>query len=359
MKRRTRASSGEAVGPAEAARARGLGRKTWGLVALIAAVSIVAAACGSGGEGGNGDPELTGDLFISGSSTVEPISGLVAEVFAEENPGVAIDVQGPGTGDGFQLFCNGETDISDASRPIADDEVEVCAANGIEFIDLEVAIDGMAVMTSPTNSVSCLNFGDLYALMGPESQGFDNWSDANPLGEELGGIGTPYPDAPLTMVAPGEESGTYDSFLEIVFGDIAEERGQEEVARPDYQASANDNVIIEGIAGSETSLGWVGFAFYIQNTDVVKAIDVADGTGSECVAPTEETIASGSYPLQRSLFIYVNRAKAQESEALRAYVDLYVSETGLADVVGQVGYIALPEERREATRSTWEAERPA
>jgi phosphate transport system substrate-binding protein len=337
-------------------------RKTWGLVALIAALSIIATACGNGGDGGNGDggdAELTGSLFISGSSTVEPISGLVAEVFAEENPGVAIDVQGPGTGDGFELFCNGETDISDASRPIADDEAESCATNGIEYIELEVAIDGMAVMTAPTNSVSCLNFGDLYALMGPESQGFDNWSDANPLGEELGGIGTPYPDAPLTMVAPGEESGTYDSFLEIVFEDLAEERGQEAVARPDYQASPNDNVIIEGIAGSETSLGWVGFAFYIQNTDVVKAIEVADGAGSDCVAPNEETISSGTYPLQRSLFIYVNRAKTQESEALRAYVDVYVSETGLADVVGQVGYITLPEERREATRSTWEAERPA
>lgn len=350
------------------------GKRWWVLVALVMSLALVAAACGGddddGGETGSGGDttgttdgggeSLTGDIFVSGSSTVEPISALVAELFAEENPDVSVSVEGPGTGDGFELFCNGETDISDASRPIADDEVEACGANGVEYIELEVAIDGMAVMTSPANeAVTCLNFADLYALMGPESQGFDNWSDADSLAEELGGIGTPYPDAELTMVAPGEESGTYDSFLEIVFDGIAEERGQEAVARPDYQASANDNVIIEGIAGSDTSLGWVGFAFYVQNTDVVKAIDVAEGTGSDCIAPDHDTIASGTYPLQRSLYIYVNRAKAEESEALRAFVDLYVTDTGLVDVVDQVGYVSLPEDRRAATASTWESERPA
>jgi phosphate transport system substrate-binding protein len=344
--------------------------KRWALVALVMSLALVAAACGDD-DGGNGntagggtetgaDGGQSGSVFVSGSSTVEPVTALLAEVFAEENPDVAINVEGPGTGDGFELFCNGETDISDASRPIAEDEVANCEANGIEYIELEVAIDGMAVMSSPANeAVTCLNFGDLYALMGPESQGFDNWSDANALGEELGGIGTPYPDAELTMVAPGEESGTYDSFLEIVFEDLAEERGQEAVARPDYQASANDNVIIEGISGSDTSLGWVGFAFYIQNTDVVKAIDVAEGTGSECVTPSEETIASGEYPLARSLYIYVNRAKAEENAALRSFVDLYVTDTGLVDVVSQVGYVTLPEDRRAATASTWESERPA
>jgi phosphate transport system substrate-binding protein len=344
--------------------------KRWALVAPIVSLALVAAACGGDDDGGgntgntgNGDGGgggLTGDIFVSGSSTVEPITALVAEVFAEEYPDVSISVAGPGTGDGFELFCNGETDVSDASRPIADDEVEACEANGVEYIELEVAIDGMAVMTSPANeAVACLNFADLYALMGPESQGFDNWSDADSLAGELGGIGTPYPDAELTMVAPGEESGTYDSFLEIAFEDLAEERGQDAVARPDYQASANDNVIIEGISGSDTSLGWVGFAFYVQNTDVVKAIAVAEGNGSDCIDPSEETIASGTYPLARSLYIYVNRAKAEESEALRTFVDLYVTDTGLVDIVSQVGYVNLPEDRRAATASTWEAERPA
>lgn len=327
------------------------------LAAGLVTLSLLAAACGGGNAG---ESDLTGEIFVSGSSTVEPVTALVAELFNEENPGVAINVEGPGTGDGFELFCNGETDVSDASRPIADEEVEVCGQNGIEYIELEVAIDGMAVLTSPANeAVSCLNIADLYALMGPESQGFDTWSDANALGEELGGTAAPYPDAPLVMTAPGEESGTYDSFVELVFEDLAEERGAEAASRPDYQASANDNVIIEGIAGSDTSLGWVGFAFYAQNQDVVKAIEVAGGTSGDCVAATEETIAAGSYPLQRSLFIYVNRAKAEESEALRAFVDFYVTDIGLVEAVQQVGYVTLPEDRREATAQTWDSENPA
>ena len=334
-----------------------MGRRGGILGAGLAALSLLAAACGGGSASGS---DLTGEIFVSGSSTVEPITALVAELFNEENPGVALNVEGPGTGDGFELFCNGETDISDASRRIADEEIEVCEQNGIEHIELEVAIDGMAVLTSPANAaVSCLNFGDLYALMGPESQGFDTWSDANALSEELGGTATPYPDAPLVMTAPGEESGTYDSFVELVFEGMGEERGAEAASRPDYQASANDNVIIEGIAGSDTSLGWVGFAFYVQNQEVVKAIEIAEGSGSECVAATEETIAGGTYPLQRSLYIYVNRAKAEESEALRAFVDFYVTDIGLVEAVQRVGYVTLPEERQEATAQAWDSEKPA
>ena len=340
-------------------------RRVLKLAAGLAALSIVAAACGGDGDdnsdgasGGGGD--LGGEIFVSGSSTVEPISALVAELFNEENPGVAINVQGPGTGDGFELFCNGETDISDASRPISEEEIAACEENGIEYTELEVAIDGMAVLTSPQNdAASCLNFADLYALLGPESQGFDQWSDANALGEELGGAAAPYPDAPLVVTAPGEESGTFDSFIEIALEGIADERGQDATTRPDYQSSANDNVIIEGIAGSETSLGWVGFAFFVQNQDVVKTIEVAEGDGSDCVAATEETISSGEYPLARSLFIYVNEAKAAESEAVRSFVDFYTTEIGLVEAVQQVGYVTLPAERIEATASTWETERPA
>jgi len=322
----------------------------------LAALSLLAAACGGNGTGnateGGGDANLTGEIFISGSSTVEPISSLAAELFSEQAPNVEITVEGPGTGDGFELFCNGETDVSDASRPIAEEEIDVCAANGIEYTELEVAIDGMAVLTSPANdAVSCLSFPDLYALLGPESEGFDDWSDANELGAEVEGSGD-YPDAPLVVTAPGEESGTYDSFVEIALEGIAEERGQDAVTRPDYQASANDNVIIDGIAGSDSSLGWVGFSFYEQNQEVVKAIEVDGGDG--CVAPDFETIADGSYPLSRSLYIYVNDAKAVESEALRAFVDFYMTDTGLLDSVEQVAYVTLPEDRIEATRSAWE-----
>jgi len=322
------------------------------MLVALAAISLLAAACGSGGTGNANETDITGEIFISGSSTVEPISSLVAELFSEQAPSVEITVEGPGTGDGFELFCNGETDIADASRPIAEEEIDVCAENGIEYTELEVAIDGMAVLTSPANdAVTCLSFPDLYALLGPESEGFDDWSDSNELGAEVGGSGD-YPDAALVVTAPGEESGTYDSFVELALEGIAEERGQDAVTRPDYQASANDNVIIDGIAGSDSSLGWVGYSFYEQNQEVVKALEVDGGDG--CVAPTFESISDGSYPLSRSLYIYVNDAKAAESEALRAFVDFYMTDTGLLESVEQVAYVTLPDDRIEATRSTWE-----
>jgi phosphate transport system substrate-binding protein len=331
----------------------------WSVAAALVAVTLVGAACGGGGDSGGGsDGNLTGEIFISGSSTVEPISSLVAELFIEENPDVGITVEGPGTGDGFQLFCNGESDISDASRPIEQEEIQACEQNGIEYTELEVALDGISVLTSPANrAVTCLNDGDLYALSGPESEGFANWSDANELGEEVGGIGMPYPNEPLDITAPGEESGTYDAYIELAgFEDIGVERGlpEDEAAttRPDYQASSNDNVIIDGIAGSESSFGWVGYSFYEQNRDVVKAIEIDGGEG--CVAPSFDTIADGSYPLSRSLFIYVNDEKAAQSEALRAYVDFYLSDTGLVSAVERVAYVTLPEDRIRATRDAWE-----
>lgn len=316
----------------------------WRLAALLLTLALVAAACGGddddtaedSGDGGSGE---SGNIAISGSSTVEPISVRNAEAFSAANPGVAISVEGPGTGDGFKLFCSGETDISDASRAIKDSEVEDCANAGVEWVEIQVAIDGISVLTNPANeSVSCLNNGDMYALVGPESIGIDTWAGANELAAEVGGNGG-LPDAPLTVTAPGEESGTYDTFVELVLEDIADERGQDPVARPDYVASPNDNVIVEGIEGSETSFGWVGYAFYVENQDQLKAIEVADEAGT-CVAPTPETIASGEYPLSRPLFIYVNTQKYLEKPELAEFVQFYVSPEGIA-AVGDAGYVEL------------------
>lgn len=337
----------------------------WSFAAALAAVTLVGSACGGGDNDSRsgGNQELTGEIFISGSSTVEPISSLVAELFIEENPDVGITVEGPGTGDGFELFCNGETDISGASRPIEEEEIQTCEQNGIEYAELEVALDGISVLASQANgAVTCLNNGDLYALSGPESEGFATWSDANELGEEVGGIGTPYPNESLDITAPGEESGTYDAYIELAgFEDIGVERGLSEdeaaTTRPDYQASSNDNVIIDGIAGSESSFGWVGYSFYEQNRDVVKAIEIDGEDG--CVAPTFDTIADGSYPLSRSLLIYVNNEKASRSEALRSYLDFYLSDTGLISAVERVAYVTLPDDRIQASRDTWEEAKTA
>ena len=334
------------------------------LLAALLALTLLAAACGDDGDGeaagdtATGGGDASGNIEISGSSTVEPISALVAEQFQGQNPGVAISVEGPGTGDGFQRFCAGETAISDASRPISEEEIADCEASGVEFVELQVAIDGLSVITSPDGDTvaDCLSFTDMYALVGPESQGIGTWADANDLAAELGGtVAAPFPDVPLTVVAPGEESGTYDSFVELVIEPIAEERGEDAQTRPDYQASADDNVIVQGIQGAEGSLGWVGYAFFEENQDALKAFDVTgDGSEGGCVAPTPETIASGEYPLSRPLFIYVNAGMAEQNEALQQFVDFYLSEEGI-QAVSDAGYVSLEESALEETRQAWES----
>jgi phosphate transport system substrate-binding protein len=286
---------------------------------------------------------------------VQPISEAVKEAFNATNPDVAISVDGPGTGDGFKLFCKGETDISDASRAIKDEEAKACADAGIEYVELKVAIDGMSILTSinDTTGVTCLSFADLYALVGPESEGFANWKDGQALATELGST-TSLPDAPLEISGPGEESGTYDYFVEAVVTPIAKERGKDSVTRKDYSSSPNDNVIIEGISGSDTSLGWVGYAYAEENLDKVKLLEVAKKPG-ECVAATPETIADNSYPLSRPLFIYVNKAKAESNPALVAFVDYYLAEGTVASVNQTVGYVDVAPDVLAASRSAWDS----
>lgn len=324
----------------------------------IVLVTLVLVACGGSGSTTTAvDPTATtGDsagasILVSGSSTVEPISALVAEDFMSENPGVGITVEGPGTGDGFVRFCAGETDISDASRAISDEETAACADAGIEYVELHIATDGLSVITSPENAdVTCLNYGDLYSLLGPESEGFASWSDADTLAGEVGGNGG-FPDTPLVVTAPGEESGTYDTFVELVLADLAEERGADEATRADYQASANDNVIIDNISSNPSSLGWVGFAFFSENSDSLKAIEVDGGDG--CVAPTADTIATFDYPLSRPLYIYVSTTRLAENPALGDFVDFYLSSEGIG-AVSEAGYVDLPEDEFAATVAAWE-----
>ena len=315
---------------------------------LVVAVSVALAASACGGSADSGGP--SGEIFISGSSTVEPVSVRVQELFNDIYPDVNIAVDGPGTGDGFALFCSGETDISDASRAIKDSEAEECAANGINYVELQVGIDGLAVMTNSTNDpVECVSFADLYALTGPEATGSGSWADVNAVSAELGGAGN-LPDLPLDIFGPGEESGTFDTFVELVIEDPAEERGQLATTRPDYNPSGDDNVILQGITGADASLGWVGFAF-ANNVDGVKLLAVDDGD-SGCVDATPDTIASGDYPLSRPLFIYVNSDTADTSPALKAYVDFYVAD-GLDQAVGEVGYVALTEAAKNDVRAAW------
>jgi phosphate transport system substrate-binding protein len=335
-------------------------KKKTAWLSLLLVFGLVAAACGdddtaatddgAADDGGDGGEGQSGTIVVSGSSTVEPISIAVSEKFAEENPNVDISVDGPGTGDGFELFCNGETDVNDASSKIKDEQIASCEENGIEFIELRIGNDGIAMMTNEANdAVECLTLADIYALTGPESQGFESWADAQDLAAELGSS-TELPDAPLEIVGPGEESGTFASFVELVIEEFNEDRGQEATTRPDYQSSPDDNVIIQGIQGADTSFGWVGFAF-ANETEGVKVLEVDGGDG--CVAPTPETIADNTYPVSRPLFIYVNKAKAEENPALAAWVDFYLGD-GIGSV-SEVGYVDLATEDLDATKALWDA----
>ncbi|HEY3140270.1 MAG TPA: substrate-binding domain-containing protein [Acidimicrobiales bacterium] len=335
-------------------------RLVW--LALPLSLAIFAAACGDddntssgdGTSGGNAAEDISGSINITGSSTVEPISSLVGEDFSTEYPNVNVAVEGPGTGDGFATFCKGDNDITDASRTIKDEEKAICEQNGVEYIELQIGYDGLTVMTNANNSDApeCLSFADLYALIGPESNGFAKWSDAQALATQLGSS-TQFPDAELALTGPGTESGTYDSFIEIALKDIATERDQaDDATRPDYDASSDDNVIVENIEASDSSLGWVGFAFAQEAGDEIKEIPISKEPGGDCVAPDADTIQSGDYPLSRSLYIYVNKAKAEENAAVPAFVDYYLAD--LKSFVEESDYVALPDADIDATKATWE-----
>ncbi|MFL6207114.1 MAG: substrate-binding domain-containing protein [Acidimicrobiales bacterium] len=349
-----------------------LKKKRFAWLAVLLAFGLLAAACGDDDDAGAGDTggndadsdcptDVEGDVVVSGSSTVEPISTAVGEKLLDCS-GIAATVDGPGTGDGFELFCKGETDISDASRKIKPEEAQACADAGIDFVELKVGFDGISVLTNPANdAVECVNFADLYALFGPEAEGVDKWSDAKALASELGSA-TDLPDADLTITAPGTESGTYDSFIEIAFKSIAAARveagkiteDQATTSRTDYASQADDTAIISAMEAEDTPFGFVGFAFAEEAGDKVKEIEVAPEAGTDCVAPSADTIADGSYPLSRSLYIYVNAAKAKDNPAVTGFVDYYLSDAGIASV-DEVGYVDLPDDQVQASRDTWDA----
>ncbi len=336
------------------------------LLACLLALALVISACGSGvGDTTTDAAALNssgeGAFLISGSSTVFPIVQLQAERYENIAPGVAIAVEGPGSGDGAKKFCAGDVPIANASRQFKDEEVEICEANGITFVELNRGIDGISVVTSANNdAIECVSFNDLYALLSDESIGFTNWADANSLTDTWGG--QEFPDASLDIFGPGEESGTFDSFNEIVIESVAkgktgldvDSRDFAEIIRPDYTSSPDDNVIIEGIASSQFSLGWVGFAFAQEAAEAGKAkmLQVAEQDGGDCVSPTAETIASAEFPIARFLYTYVNIDAAANTPGVADFVDYMLSPEGLS-AVSEAGYVALPEVDSAAVLEAW------
>ena len=274
--------------------------------------------------------KLSGAIEIDGSSTVEPITSAVAEEFKKLHSGVNPNVAVSGTGGGFKRFTGGDTAISNASRPMKDSEAEAAAANGIEYVELLVAVDGLTVVVDPDNNfATCLTVDELKAMWEPGSQ-VNNWNQ----------VRSSFPDQKLTLYGPDTDSGTFDYFTEEIVGEA-------QASRADYSPNANDNILVQGISGDNNALGYFGFAYYLENQDRLNAVGIDDGNG--CVAPTPETIRGGSYtPLSRPLFIYVNTAELEKSE-VRAFVEYYLDNA--AQLAAEVGYVALTDAEYDESRS--------
>lgn len=292
-------------------------------------------ACGGGGPG---QPEGGQVIVIDGSSTVFPITEAVAEEFQAANAGTRVTVGIAGTGGGFSKFCAGETDISDASRPISAVEREKCSAAGIEYIELPIAYDGLAVVVNPKNTwVDAMTVAELKRMWAPEAQGkILRWIQIRPQ----------WPDRELHLFGPGVDSGTFDYFTLAI-------AGKEKASRGDFTSSEDDNVLVQGVAGDELALGYFGYAYYEENRDRLKLVPIDDGSGRGAVAASPETVRDGSYrPLSRPIFIYVSR-RALERPEVKSFVDFYLTEG--ATLVREVGYVPLSDAEYPLVRKRLDA----
>lgn len=292
-------------------------------IVCLLSLALTLAACGEKKEKKDGAASLTGTIKIDGSSTVFPITEAVAEEFRSEQPDVKVTIGVSGTGGGFNKFSKGETNISNASRPIKDKEKAICEENNINYIELEVAYDGLAVLVHPENTwVDSFTVEELKKIWEPAAQGtIMKWNQIRPE----------WPNEEIHLYGPGVASGTYDYFTEAVVGKSGSSRG-------DFTASEDDHVLVQGIAGDKFSLGFFGLAYYEENKDKLTLIGVNNGT--EVVKPTLETVKDGTYfPLSRPLFIYVNSTSVKSPEVVE-FVNYYLDNAGA--LATDVGYIPLP-----------------
>lgn len=299
---------------------------------LLALSSLLALAACSGDEaqqaGADGVPALSGTVSIDGSSTVYPVTEAIAEEFLNEAPQVRVTVGVSGTGGGFKKFAAGEIDINDASRPIKDSEAAEARAHGIDYLEIPVAYDGLSIVVNPQNTwVDHLTVAELQQIWQPGST-VDSWDDIRPG----------WPAEPIRLYGPGTDSGTFDYFTEAVNGTAG-------MSRPDYTASEDDNVLVQGISGDQYSLGFFGYAYYTANQSRLKLVPVDGGDGP--VLPDDTTIQDGSYkPLSRPIFIYLNKSGVAKPQ-VRRFVEFYLEVA--PQLVHEVGYIALPSDSYAAS----------
>jgi phosphate transport system substrate-binding protein len=302
------------------------------IVACVSVLALGAAACGDDDEAsGGGGGDLSGTIRIDGSSTVAPLTEAVAEQFQADNPNVKVTVGTSGTGGGFEKFCAGETDISDASRAIEPEEVEACEKGGVVNEEVRVATDALTVMINNENPVACLTVDQLAAIWGPDSK-ISSWGEIPGLEEEF--------SEDMQLFGPGTDSGTFDYFTEAI-------NGEEGVTRKDYNnVGEDDNATVTGVEGAPGGMGYAGFSFYQENEGKLKALEVDNGEG--CVAPSAETAQNDEYvPLSRPLFIYPS-AEALEKPEVKAFVDYYLENVN--EIAETVGFISLTEEQLEASK---------
>jgi phosphate transport system substrate-binding protein len=303
-------------------------RLTITLVAATALLALATTACGGGDEAGGGT------ISADGSSTVGPFVTKAAEDFKDAD-GVDVTVGISGTGGGFERFCAGETDLSNASRPIAEDEQALCADGGVEYIEFRVATDALTnVINSANDWASCLTVEQLNAIWKPGSQ-VDNWNQVDPS----------FPDVPLKLYGAGTDSGTFDYFTDVI-------NGEEGASRTDFQATEDDNVTVQGVAGDRGALGYFGFSYFEQNQGQLKAVEVDAGNG--CVAPSAETAQDGSYtPLSRPLFVYVKRSAFDENQDVRNFVAYMLDNN--QTIAEAARFVPLSEDQISEQRSKYES----
>jgi phosphate transport system substrate-binding protein len=295
-------------------------------VASALALSLALAACGGGNE--SSADGVSGEVVTDGSSTVQPLTAAAGELFSEENSDVNVSVATSGTGGGFEKFCAGDTSISNASRPIKDEEKAICDEAGIEFTELRIATDALTVVTSKENDfVTCLTTDELKKMWEPGAEDkVTTWKQVN----------SEFPDEKIELYGPGTDSGTFDYFTDVI-------NGEEGASRSDYNASEDDNVIVKGVGGSPNALGYFGYTYFEENADTLKAIEVDNGEG--CVAPSAEAAQEGQYaPLSRPLFIYVNKDDYAKEKQVAAFVDFYVAQDQAISEAAK--FITLNDEQR-------------
>jgi phosphate transport system substrate-binding protein len=266
---------------------------------------------------------------VDGSSTVYPITEAMAEEFQKLNKDIKVTVGISGTGGGFKKFCRGETDISDASRPISASEQKACKEAGVEYIELPIALDAITVVIHPSNSwASELTVADLKKMWEPEAQRkIMTWKQ----------VRDGFPDRPLVLYGPGVDSGTYDYFTAATVG-------KEHSSRGDFTASEDDNVLVQGVAGDPNALGFFGLVYFEQNTDKLKAVKIKLDAGAPAVEPNVENARSGKYqPLSRPIFIYVSKKVLETKPAVAKFVEFYLDKENALKLVKEVGYVPLPE----------------